>query len=96
LPSDAIAASGARAVHHHGNNGWGNGGGDRGPTARMTEAAEWMTAFRKETQCSPGVATWIGISPSFIVSLLWLALVAAALVALLFPSTPLKEVNRRP
>ncbi|MET4481438.1 hypothetical protein ABIB66_005997 [Bradyrhizobium sp. F1.13.3] len=32
----------------------------------------------------------------FIVSLLWLALIAAALVALLFPSTPLKDVNRGP
>lgn len=37
LTSDAIAQSGARAVHHdhdHGNNGWGNGGGDGSPNGK--------------------------------------------------------------
>ncbi|MHC4041595.1 hypothetical protein RAD10_08195 [Bradyrhizobium sp. 23AC] len=32
LTSDAIAQSGARAVH--GNNGWGNGGGDGSPNGK--------------------------------------------------------------
>jgi hypothetical protein len=40
LTSDAIAHSGAGAVHHnhhehdHGNNGWGNGGGDGSPNGK--------------------------------------------------------------
>ncbi|EIG63196.1 hypothetical protein FXB41_35460 [Bradyrhizobium canariense] len=35
LTSDAIAKSGASAVHHHhGNNGWGNGGGDGSPNGK--------------------------------------------------------------
>ncbi|EIG56422.1 hypothetical protein FXB41_27935 [Bradyrhizobium canariense] len=38
LTSDAIAKSGAGAVHHdhhhHGNNGWGNGGGDGSPNGK--------------------------------------------------------------
>ncbi|TFV71228.1 hypothetical protein E4K64_27850 [Bradyrhizobium frederickii] len=36
LTSDAIAKSGAGAVHHdhHGNNGWGNGGGGGSPNGK--------------------------------------------------------------
>ena len=35
LTSDAIAHSGASAVHHrNGNNGWGNGGGDGSPNGK--------------------------------------------------------------
>ncbi|MBM7483156.1 MULTISPECIES: hypothetical protein [Bradyrhizobium] len=34
LTSHAIAKSGASAVHHHGNNGWGNGGSDGSPNGK--------------------------------------------------------------
>jgi hypothetical protein len=36
LTSNAIARSGAGAVHHdhHGNNGWGNGGADGSPNGK--------------------------------------------------------------
>jgi gas vesicle protein len=61
--------------------------------ARTTESAELMTAFRKETQCSPSVAT--GLAFRLLQRFAALASdVAAALVALLIPSTALKEVNR--